>query len=116
MKSRWPTALSKSPVHPKCPSINLAQAVNIIAYEWYQAIQPSTPTATHHKVTLATKQELVGLFEHLESELDARDFFRVAEKRPTMVRNIRNLFGRAELTDQEVRSLRGIVKALTATK
>ena len=61
----------------------------------------------------ATKEELIGLFEHLERELDACGFLHVAGKRPYMVRNLRNIFQRAGLTDQEVRTLRGVIAALT---
>ncbi|MGB0672215.1 MAG: hypothetical protein ACPGNT_12035, partial [Rhodospirillales bacterium] len=60
----------------------------------------------------ATKEQLVGFFEHLESELDDCGFLRPPEKRPAMVRNLRNMFQRASLTDQEVRTLRGVVSGL----
>jgi tRNA/rRNA methyltransferase len=58
------------------------------------------------------KAELLNFFEHLEKELDACGFLRNAEKRPSMVRNIRNLFQRAALTHQEIRTLHGIVAEL----
>ena len=61
----------------------------------------------------ATKEELFGFLDHLEGELDAAGFFKTADKKPGMLRNIRNLFSRAALTEQEVRSLRGIVASLT---
>ena len=61
---------------------------------------------------VATKDQLVGFFQHLERELDDCGFFRVEEKRPSMVRNIRNMFERADLTLQEVRTLHGIVNEL----
>ena len=61
----------------------------------------------------ATRQEFSGFIEHLEHELDAAGFFKTEAKKPGMLRNIRNLFGRAGLTEQEVRSLRGIVSSLT---
>jgi len=53
------------------------------------------------------------MFEHLESELDYHGFLRIKEKRPTMVQNIRNIFERAKMTDQEVQTFRGIIKSLT---
>jgi tRNA/rRNA methyltransferase len=56
------------------------------------------------------------MFEHLESELDAHGFLRPPEKRPTMVRNIRNMFHRMQLTEQDVRTWRGIVSSLTGGK
>ena len=61
----------------------------------------------------ANKDELLGLFTHLEEELDDTGFLRPEEKRPAMIRNIRNLFQRAAMTEQEVRTFRGIISALT---
>ena len=60
----------------------------------------------------ANHEELVYLFEHLERELDACGFLVPPEKAPVMARNLRNLFGRARLTEQEVRMLRGVIVAL----
>lgn len=60
----------------------------------------------------ATKDKLVGFFEHLERELDECGFLRHPDKRPVMVRNIRNMFQRAHLTQQEVQTLHGIVHEL----
>jgi tRNA/rRNA methyltransferase len=61
----------------------------------------------------ATREELFALFEHLEGELDGAGFLRPAEKRPTMVRAIRNMFHRMGATQQDVRTWRGIVAALS---
>ena len=61
----------------------------------------------------ATKDELEGFFRHLEEELDQAGFYKTSEKKPGMVRNMRNLFLRAGLTEQEVRSLRGMVASLS---
>ena len=57
----------------------------------------------------ATKAELLNFFAQLEKRLIVSGFLRNEEKRPSMVRNIRNLFQRAGLTHQEVRTLHGIV-------
>ena len=61
---------------------------------------------------LAPKAELLGLFEHLEAALDRTGFFRPPEKRPHMVEALRAMLHRAELSEQEVRTLRGVVAAL----
>ncbi len=95
-------------------SLNLAQAVLLIGYEWFQrggseAVAP----ARRRGGRPASRTELVGFFEHLERELDACGFLFPPEKRPRMVRNIRNIFARAGLSDQEVRTLRGIVSGLS---
>jgi tRNA/rRNA methyltransferase len=102
------------PLNPGFQSLNLAMAVLLVGYEWYlsaaqgAALQSIMPKDTRP----ATKAELQGLHEHLERELDACGFLRVQEKRPIMVRNLRNLFSRAGLSEQEVRTLRGVIACL----
>jgi len=102
------------PLNPAFSSLNLAQAVLIIAYEWYltgvTAPAVETPLPGTER---ASREALIAFFEHLESELDDCGFLRPPEKRASMVRNIRNLFQRGGLTEQEVRTLRGIVAGLT---
>jgi len=101
------------PLNPEHFSLNLAQCVLLIGYEWFQAGDPAEPVSmTKGAAPPATKKDLIGFFEHLERELDDCGFYRVSDKRPGMVRNIRNMFERAELTLQEVRTLHGIVHEL----
>jgi tRNA/rRNA methyltransferase len=114
-----------APVNPAFASINIAQAVLLVGYEWYKDQAGSLGQQTPElpalagpglqtpDTRLATKEELYGFIDHLERELDAAGFFKTEDKKPGMLRNIRNLFARAELTEQEVRSLRGIVASLT---
>jgi tRNA/rRNA methyltransferase len=64
----------------------------------------------------ATKEELLGFFEHLEAELDRLGFFNPPEKRATVVRNLRTMLSRMGATEQEVRTLRGIVATLAKGK
>ncbi len=101
------------PVNPDYSSLNLAQCVLLVGYEWFQAgvAEPPRPM-TKGAEPPADKGKLVGFFEHLERELDACGFLRVKEKRPVMVRNIRNMFQRAGLTGQEIQTLHGIVHEL----
>jgi len=105
------------PLNPAFASLNLAQAVLLLGYEWFQAgldaDRAPPPTPSQGDAAPATQKALLDLFTHLEAELDACGFLRVAEKRPGMVRNIRNIFTRAGLTDREVSTLRGIVTGLT---
>ena len=70
----------------------------IIGYEWWQAgsDHPERRVPTGRSAR-ARRAELFGLFEHLERELDACGFLRNREKRPSVVRNLRNMFQRAEL-------------------
>ncbi|MGE0744481.1 MAG: RNA methyltransferase [Rhodospirillales bacterium] len=107
-------ALVIVPTNPAFSSLNLAQAVLLCAWEWQMAGGAGVPDAIARKDSRpATREEIQGFFDHLEGELDRSGFLRVPQKRPRMVRNIRNIFNRAALTDQEVRTLRGIVAFLT---
>jgi len=103
------------PLNPDYCSLNLAQAVLLIGYEWFQcgtadSLPPMTRGAKDGGP--ASKEKLLHFFEHLERELDECGFLRVADKRPVMVRNIRNMFQRAHLTGQEIQTLHGIVHEL----
>jgi tRNA/rRNA methyltransferase len=118
-------AIVTVPINPEFASLNLAQAVLLMGYEWFKDQAESLGQQTPElpaldgpglqtpDTRLATKEELYGFFDHLERELDIAGFFKTEDKKPGMLRNIRNLFSRAELTEQEVRSLRGIVSSLT---
>jgi tRNA/rRNA methyltransferase len=98
------------PLNPAFSSLNLAQAVLLIGYEWFQLGDdtPAEQLALGHSVP-ANKEHLIRFFEHLEEELDRSGFMRDPEKRPSMVRNLRNLFQRAGCTEQELRTLHGVV-------
>jgi tRNA/rRNA methyltransferase len=106
-------ALVEVPVNPAFASLNLAQAVLLVAYECARTSQiEKAPEVPPGRTRPANRDELIAFFEHLEGELDESGFLYPLEKRPTMVRNIRNLFQRAGLMEQEVRTLRGVVSAL----
>jgi tRNA/rRNA methyltransferase len=106
-------AVLEVPLNPGFTSLNLAQAVLIVGYEWYQAGGDAPGRVLRHNASpTASKAELLNFFQRLEHELDVCGFLQPAEKRPAMVRAIRNLFDRAELTEQEVRTLHGIVSGL----
>lgn len=120
-------AIIRVPVNPDFPSLNLAQAVLLLGYEWFkrqgeqegqeaagQAGKPAEPASG--PAAPARAEDLLAFFEHLEGELDRSGFLHPPEKRASMVRNIRNIFLRAGLRDQEVRTLRGIVATLVQPK
>jgi tRNA/rRNA methyltransferase len=107
------------PTNPGYSSINIAQAVLLMGYEWFQSGDGAADhltEVTRKGAQPASKEELLNFHLHLEEELDACGFLRPPEKRPNMVRNIRNIFSRNNLTDQEVRTLRGIIVGLTKFK
>lgn len=100
------------PVNPAYGSLNLAQCVLILAYEWQRA---GHDTAADYRLAggrLATGLEVDRLVEHLVERLDAVGFFFPPAKRASMIANLDNLFRRAPLTDADVRTLHGVVRAL----
>ncbi len=106
-------SIVRVPVNPAFASLNLAQAVAIIAYEWFAAgDQAPAVELALGDARPASRAELIGLFEHLERELDSHNFFRPPERRPSMVRSLRNMILRSRLTDQDARTLRGIIGTL----
>ncbi len=108
-------AILTLPVNPGFASLNLANAVAVFAYAYAEARQEAdTPVWFRDSESPpATQGELDALFAHLENELEHGRFFHPLDKAPLMKRNLRNLFMRARLTDQEARTLRGVIKALT---
>jgi len=101
------------PLNPAHASLNLAQAVLLVGYEWFQS-GDATPAVQfqHGRTRPATKEELEGFLGQLMASLDEANYFRPPEKRPSMVRSIRNIFQRQELTEQDIRTLRGMIKEL----
>ncbi|MFQ5775360.1 MAG: RNA methyltransferase [Kiloniellaceae bacterium] len=108
-------AVIRAPLNPAFASLNLAQAVLLVGYEWFQASAGAEARALPPGAGRpATKAELAGFFERLERALDEAGFLLPLEKRPSMVRNLRTLFARAVPSEREVRTLHGILTALTA--
>jgi tRNA/rRNA methyltransferase len=117
-------AVVMAPVNPGFASLNLAQAVLLISYEWMKQggkgtlgrvttyEEPLEPGLRTRGSPPADREALIALFEHLEGELEASGFFSSPEKRPSVVQNMRSMFVRMGATEQEIRTLRGIVKAL----
>ena len=117
-------AVVMAPVNPNFASLNLAQAVLLLSYEWVKQAgtgtlgrvttyeQPLEPGLRTRGSPPASREELIGFFEHLERELEQAGFFSSPEKRPSVIQNLRSMFVRMGATEQEIRTLRGIVKAL----
>jgi tRNA/rRNA methyltransferase len=105
------------PLNPAFASLNLAMAVLLVGYEWFQAADdtPGRRLETGGQPP-AGKAELVNLFQRLESALDETGFLHPPEKRPGMVRNLRNMIQRMDPTDQDLRTLHGIVSALRSRR
>jgi tRNA/rRNA methyltransferase len=119
-------AILTAPVNPEFASLSLPQAVLLFGYEWLKAGPaalplgratscdgPATEGISFARTRPARRAELLALFAHLEAELDRAGFLYPAEKRPSMVRAIRNMFHRMAATEQDVRTWRGIVASLS---
>ncbi len=105
--------LVRYPLNPAFVSLNLAQAVMVMAYEWWSAAEDAVPRRLGtHETRVATKGELERFLGHLTDELDECGFLRNLPKRPGMVQNLRHLFQRGEVTEQELRTLHGVVTEL----
>ena len=100
------------PVNPEFSSLNLAQAVILVAYEWSQAAEQGAALKSGQEPA-ATRDELLGLIGHFEDELDKRRYFHPAGRRPALKLALRNLLSGAGFNSMQVRTLRGVIAALT---
>jgi tRNA/rRNA methyltransferase len=100
------------PVNPAFASLNLAQAVLIVAYEWFKVAGGALPFRMSLRSPPAGKEQLFAFFATLERELERVEFFRPAEKRDTMTVNLRNIFTRMTPTQQDIQTLHGVVMAI----
>ena len=103
------------PVNPAFASLNISQAVLLMSYEWMRTGDAELPISEPPSLP-ARKEDLFGLFDHLEGVLDRENYFRPPHKRATMVENLRNIFQKAELSQQEIHALRGVVATLEGRK
>ena len=101
------------PVNPGFASLNLAQAVLLIGYEWFKlATAGRLPFAMPERSERASQHQIQAFFDNLVRELDRVEFLRPAEKRDTMLVNLRNIFTRMEPTKQDMHTLHGVVMAI----
>jgi len=101
------------PVNPAFASLNLAQAIVIVAYEWFKlASGAKLPFAMPEKSAPAPKEQLLAFFGALERELEKVEFFRPPDKRETMQINLRNIFTRMQPTRQDIQTLHGVIMAI----
>ena len=101
------------PINPAFQSLNLAQAVGVFSFLWGASAGIEVPPIFKTRDEIPAKRsDLVRMFEHLEDELDKAGFFHPSEKKALMSRHIRAPFTRAKMREQEVRTFRGVIKAL----
>jgi tRNA/rRNA methyltransferase len=105
-------AILSVPVNPAFPSLNLAQCVGIVAYEWACAGGAVPAAHASGRADRASTVEIERLGEHLERQLDAAGFFFPADKAPSMRLMLRNSLARLGLTRTEVQTIHGILRQL----
>ncbi|WP_416897339.1 MAG: RNA methyltransferase [Minwuia sp.] len=107
-------AVVQVPANPAFSSLNLAQAVLLCAYEWRQAAAEGGAGSFDEQDPPVAAAQMTAFLDFLTRELDTAGFFNlIGDKRPTMLRNLRALFHRAELRDHEVRTLFGMIRSLS---
>ena len=105
------------PVNPAFASLNLAQAVAIVSYEWFKlATAGALPFVMPQKSAPAPKEQVAAFFANVERELDRVEFFRPEEKRATMLVNLQNIVARMQPTQQDLQTLSGVVMAIAEGK
>jgi len=101
------------PVNPGFASLNLAQAVLLVGYEWFKLSTAGVlPFAMPERSEPASQHQMQAFFDNLVRELDRVEFLRPAEKRDTMLVNLRNIFSRMDPTKQDMHTLHGVVMAI----
>ncbi len=108
-------AILNIPLNPGFSSLNLAQAVLLVCYAWLSAANPFEVGAVETEAP-ATKKDIDLLMQHLEDELTKAEFFRSPAQKPSILRNLKNYFFRSSPTEQEVRTLRGVIAALSGKR
>ncbi len=105
------------PANPDFTSINLAQAVLLVAYEWYQAGQDVAGREVYMGDSFpASHDHMTELFGRLEATLEEYYFFRSPDMKPAIMRNLKSMLLRAGMTDQEVKTFHGILSAFQGKK
>jgi tRNA/rRNA methyltransferase len=107
-------AIVTFPVNPAFASLNIAQAVLLVAYEWMKSRDDALgrQAFSQNEVAPASRGDLIGLVSHLREALEEADYFYPPEKKERMLLNLRNIFTHARLSEPEIRTMRGVVAAL----
>ncbi len=99
------------PINPEFGSLNLAQAVILVAYEWSKHVALAQPPETDLPLP-APQDELEGMIGQLDAMLEEAGFYFPPDKTPTTRRTLRTLLTKPGWSSQEVRTVRGVLSAL----
>jgi tRNA/rRNA methyltransferase len=102
------------PVNPAFASLNIAQAVLLMSYEWMKSGMDDVASVPFQATsqTPSTKDQLFGLFDQIEDALDSRGYFHPIEKKPRMIDNLRAVLSRRAFSKQEISVMRGVISSL----
>jgi tRNA/rRNA methyltransferase len=103
------------PINPQFGSLNLAQAVILVAYEWSKGAGLASPPATDLEPP-APQEELEGMLGQLEAMLEGSGYYFPPDRAPTTRRTLRTLLTKPSWSSQEIRTLRGVLSALEGRK
>jgi tRNA/rRNA methyltransferase len=110
-------AILQVATNPDFSSINIAQAVLLVSYEWFKSgLKPTEVVVGTGVERPATREEMFGFMDHMERELEANGFFYPPEKKLSMIQNLRNIWMRADFREQDIRTLRGVISTLVKSK
>ena len=104
-------AIVTVPINPEFGSLNLAQAVILLAYEWSRRAQLAQPTVKQSEPQ-APHGDLEGLIDHLNGELDAKGYFHPPSRTQATKNTLRTIFTKAGWSSREIKAIRGIIRAL----
>lgn len=104
-------AIVTVPINPEFGSLNLAQAVILLAYEWSKRSDLAQPTAKELEPP-APRGELEGLMIHLNGELEAKGYFHPPSRTQATKNTLRTIFTKTGWSSREVKAIRGVIRAL----
>lgn len=110
-------AIINIPLNPRHSSLNLSQAVLLVGYEFYKTqIEKPVAHLEMNGTELASKEKIIKFLEHLENMLAECGNYKIGEKREKMVINLRNIFTRNQMTEQELNTLYGAINYINGKK
>ena len=104
-------AIVTVPINPEFASLNLAQAVILLVYEWSKRSELAQPTAKELEAP-APHGELQGLIEQLNEELDTKGYFHPPSRTQATKNTLRTIFTKTGWSSREVKAVRGVIRAL----
>jgi len=108
-------AIITVPINPEFGSLNLAQAVILVAYEWSKGMGLASPPETELDPP-ARQDQLEGMIAQLGGMLEQTGYFHLPDREPVVRRTLRNLLTKPGWSEQEIRTFRGVLSALAGKR